>query len=342
MRGDLLERLRALGASDTDIARAEAEGWLPLLALDRTLTPGVGEYDLHAISQAAGVDEDLLQRLWRALGFPDVPASVLLFTAFDVEAARRAIAREELDGLDTSTLIRQIQVVSAAMARVASVETEAISDLLARLRAEGMADDDIAFALLDTARWDDLAFLVDYEHRVQLRAALWRRLALDASPESAIGVGFADLAGYTKATAHLAPDEIGALVARWEELAYDIVTEHGARVVKTIGDEVMFVGLPANAVAAALALRDHAAAETGLPVRVAVAAGPVVQRNGDFYGPVVNLASRLSELAGSGEVLAPGSMRHEVGDADFRWEPRGVRRLRSIGDVEVFVVDRAR
>jgi adenylate cyclase len=341
MRAELRELLRNQGASDEDIDRAEQDGWVPLLALDRVLVPGAPRYDLASFARASGLDEHLLHRLWRALGFPDVPETAVVFTDGDLHAARRLLERAEVDHLDQSTLIRQVQVVSAAMARVASVEADAITDQLNRLRAAGLSDDEVATALLDAVRWQDLAELVDYEHRVQLRAAIWRRLALEASPDTAVGVGFADLAGYTKATAHLDSDEISELIARWEERAYDIVTEHGGRVVKTIGDEVMFVGLARAAVDAALALCDAGATEAGLlPVRAAVAAGPVVQRNGDFYGPVVNLASRLSEIARSGEVLAPGDLRNQLDDDDLRWEPRGARRLRSIGETEVFRIGR--
>ncbi|MEI4908316.1 adenylate/guanylate cyclase domain-containing protein, partial [Klebsiella pneumoniae] len=82
------------------------------------------------------------------------------------------------------------------------------------------------------------------------------------------------------------------------------------RVVKTIGDEVMFIGLPNQVVDAALALRDAAAQSPDLlPVRAGVAAGPVVAHNGDFYGPVVNLASRLTDLAPRGLVLASDELR---------------------------------
>src|SRR6476619_7256610 len=81
--------LRDAGAPDEDIARAESEGWLPLLALDRILTPGRPQYDLEEFARASGFDEPLLQRLWRALGFPDVPPDARVFTDRDLEAARR-------------------------------------------------------------------------------------------------------------------------------------------------------------------------------------------------------------------------------------------------------------
>ncbi len=282
----------------------------------------------------------LLRRLWRALGFPDVPPDAAVFTDREVRAAQRLMGRALADKLETGELVRQVQAVSAAMARIASVEADAIGDVMQRLLDEGHPTDEVAELFADALRFDDLAELIDYEHRLQLRAAIWRRSTLAALPDTPIGVGFADLAGYTKVTEHLGPDEIGALIAHWEERAYDTVTRNGAHVVKTIGDEVMFVGLPRAVVDAAIALRDVVADDPVLlPVRVGVAAGPVLQRHGDVYGPVVNLASRLTEIAPPGAVVASGELRAELSDAAIRFVSMGTRPLRSIGSIEVFALD---
>jgi adenylate cyclase len=263
-----------------------------------------------------------------------------VFTERDLRAATQLLGRAELDSLQVDRLIQQVQTVSGSMARIAAVEADAVADVIQRMRESGMPPDEVALALVDSVRWDDLAELIDYEHRVQLRAAIWRRLTLDAAPDTAIGVGFADLAGYTNTTRHLEPHEIAALVTRWEDVAFDVVTAHGARVVKTIGDEVMFVGLPDEVVAAALALCKAAATDPALlSVRGAVAAGPVVSYNGDFYGPVVNLASRLTDLAKADEILAAGELRPLLADdTRYQWVSHGVHRLRGIGAVETFAL----
>src|SRR5262245_42695507 len=334
--------LRDAGASNEDLARAEAGGGLPLLVLARILTPRRPQYDPVSFAQISGLDEPLLQRLWRALGFPDVPPDARVFTERDLRAARRLVERAGTDALDLHELVQQIQVVSAAMARVASIEADAIVRVIERLRDQGMASEAIAKQLAGSFHWDDLAGLIDYEHRLQLRSAIWVRGALQASPDLAIGVGFADLAGFTRTTEQLGADEISALVARWEDVAYDTVVGQGGRVVKTIGDEVMFVGLPTAVADVALALRDLAAGDPRLlPVRAGVAAGPVGVRGGDVCGPVVNLASRLTDLASSGMVLAPAALRDELAGERFAWEPQGVRRIRGIGDIETFALERA-
>jgi adenylate cyclase len=344
MRAELRQRLIELGASAGDIERAELQGWLPLLAFERMLLPGVRTFDLAALSNAAGIDEDLARRLWRAVGFPDVPTDVAVFTDRDVEAARlafrQASAREREDG----TLLQQIRVISGALARVASVEASGFTESVDEMRTAGMADDDIALALLDDARLVDVGVLIDYVHRLQLRAAVWRRSVL-AAGDVVVAVGFADLAGYTELSSTLDAAAISNLVGRWEAVAYDTVAANGARIVKTIGDEVMYVGLTHEAVAASLALRDAADAE-GLPrLRIGLAAGAVISRDGDYFGPVVNLASRLTDVADPGEVLVAAELRDELerGPAvEIRAVPRGTRMVRSIGAVEVFALERSR
>jgi len=79
-------------------------------------------------------------------------------------------------------------------------------------------------------------------------------------------------------------------------------------------------------------------------LRIGLAAGPVLSRDGDYYGPVVNLASRLTEAAAPGEVLVPAALReesHPAADSGVRFVDRGIRQLRSIGPVEVFAVERS-
>ena len=345
MREDLRLRLLELGASDDEIERAVAQGWLPLLALDCVLMPGRRTYDLAGLAAAAGLDEELARRLWRAVGFPDVPSGVAAFTDRDVDAARLALAQAPERDIEEGTLLQQVRVISGSLARVASVEAEGIAELLTEMHASHASEDEIALAVLSDTRLADVGVLIDYLHRLQLRAAVWRQMVLAAAPDIAIAVGFADLSGYTKLSAALDASELSALVGRWEAVAYDTIAANGARVVKTIGDEVMYVGLTNETVAASLGLRDAATA-AGLPaLRIGVASGPVISRDGDYFGPVVNLASRLTEIAAPGEVLVPAALRDELrpdSGCDVDFVARGTQQLRSIGSVEVFALERSR
>jgi adenylate cyclase len=337
VRSDLRSFLLDAGASEADIARAEAEGWLPLLALDRLAAPGRATYDVAAVAALAGGDEERLRRLWRAVGFPDVPDGVAAFTDADVEAARQVLQGAVAQRSDFSTVLRHVRVISSAMTRVAATLAEYYGDEVIELRDRGVADDDAAWTLVDDFDGVELVSLLVYAARLQLRAALWRRLARDAVPDLAVAIGFADVSGYTELSAELDADRLADFVDRWEELAYDTVAEHGGRVVKTIGDEVMFAGLSLPVARIAIALRDAARARGLPPMRSGIAAGMVVARDGDFYGPVVNLASRLTEIAPAGTIYASEALHEELaGERSLMWSELGTRELRSIGPVAVF------
>lgn len=343
MREELYVRLVDLGASQQDIERADEQGWLPLLALECMLIPERRKYDLGMLAAEAGIDEDLARRLWRAVGFPDVPAGAVLFTDRDLAAARLAFAQARDTDVEQGVLLQQIRVISGSLARVASVEAEGFSEMLLSLHAAEVPDDEIALAVLADTRLSDVGVLIDYLHRVQLRAAVWRRMVLVAEPDISVAVGFADLSGYTTLSAAMDATSLSALVGRWEAVAYDTIAANGAQVVKTIGDEVMFVGLIHETIAAALGLRDVADSEGLPPLRIGIAAGEVLARDGDYFGPVVNLASRLTGVAGPGDVLVPAALWEELRGAGLgvRSVSRGWQHLRSIGEVEVFALDRS-
>jgi adenylate cyclase len=337
MRPDLRRFLLDAGASDEDIDRAVVEGWLPLLALDRLATPGHATHDVAEVAALADSDEDELRRVWRAVGFPDVPEGLAAFTDTDVEAARLLLQGAFARRSDFATVLRQVRVISASMARVAAVLAEHYGDEVHELRANGVDEETVAQAMIDDFDGDELAALLTYAARLQLRAAVWRRLSRDAAPDLAVAIGFADLAGYTQLSAELDPDHLAEFVGRWEALVYDTVAQYGGRVVKTIGDEVMFAGVSSQVAHIATALRDTAGDQDLPAIRAGIAAGMVVARDGDFYGPVVNLASRLAEIAPAGMIYASDALHTElVGDASFAWSEPGVRDLRSIGPVTVF------
>ncbi len=119
-------------------------------------------------------------------------------------------------------------------------------------------------------------------------------------------VGFVDLVGSTELGERLGFRELGDVLTTFELLASDTVTGAGGRVVKLLGDEVLFtVPDVRSGVGIALDLASSFAAHpTVPPARLGLAYGRVMLREGDVFGPVVNLASRVVDEAGPGEVLA--------------------------------------
>jgi adenylate cyclase len=120
-----------------------------------------------------------------------------------------------------------------------------------------------------------------------------------------MAIGFADMVGFTLLSQHVTDEELAAVVRRFEEISHDIVTSARGRVVKMIGDEVMFVvDSAADAARIGLDLADAYSDDDLLSdVRVGLAFGPVLLREGDYFGPTVNLAHRIVNIGNPGSVI---------------------------------------
>ena len=143
-------------------------------------------------------------------------------------------------------------------------------------------------------------------HLLAVTRASWALDEQRAAVTRDLVIGFADLVGYTQAAQQLSPTELAGAISRFETCSGETITRHGGRVVKLIGDEVMFVIEDRDRAAdLAVDLLGEVARDPALPqVRIGLAAGPVVSHLGDYYGDVVNLAARLVSAAAPGTVLA--------------------------------------
>lgn len=341
LRGFLQRR----GASAEEIARAEREHWLALLTADRLLVPGRPRYDQAAVAEKTGVDRALADRIWRALGFPDPPEGAAVFTDRDAETLDVFMHTARMTiGADPDEFVEQARAVAAGLARLAEFFSDQLAAAIQGGWASGVDDEDVAVGVMDGTNWSTLARLLDYTLRLQTRAALWRKLAnQDVGDETGwpLTIGFVDLVGYTAMSQELDPDELARLVARFEALAYDTVAALGGRVVKMIGDEVMFAADTCDVGASiALALTGAVDSDELLPVaRAGLAAGSVVAREGDYFGPTVNLASRLVEIAKPASVLVSSEVHDAlVASDEFTWRRLRPRRLRDIGRVDVWAL----
>lgn len=168
------------------------------------------------------------------------------------------------------------------------------------------------------------------------------RLASTSEAASTIGiaVGFIDIVGYTRYAATISADELAAFITNFERKATDAVRSRGGRLVKLIGDEIMYVsGSAADAVEIASAVIAEFVGTDALP-RGGVAFGEVIGLGGDYYGPVVNLASRMVDQAVPGELLVDRAVVDACGEA-VAVEPAGRRQLKGFDDpVELFSVVR--
>jgi adenylate cyclase len=193
---------------------------------------------------------------------------------------------------------------------------------------------------------DELERLLLFVWRRQLAAMSSRALA-DVEGDAELGictVGFADLVSYTRLAQRLGERELARLVSDFESRSSDVVVAGGGRVVKTVGDEILFTApTPAGAAEIALSLAETMNAAPDLPdVRVGLATGAVVSRLGDIFGATVNTASRLTAMAQPGTVLVDGTTAAGVtGEAGFQLDDSAVRAVRGMGLIRVGVLRRS-
>ena len=253
------------------------------------------------VARAVGISLLSARKLWRALGFPGVGDEVLAFTDADRDALERTVQLVRDGVLDEDTTIAMARALGQSTDRLVSWQMEALMEHLARRAAAG---DPVHPVEVVDRLVDDFEQLLVYSWRRQMAAAVNR---LSDSPESGaeLTVGFADLVSYTRLSQRLEQRELSVLVQRFEGLAADVVTTGGGRVVKTVGDEVLFTAEdPVAAAVIALSISERMAVDDVVPdVRIGISHGPVLRSLGDVYGPTVNLASRLTALAQPGTVI---------------------------------------
>jgi adenylate cyclase len=303
---DIGAALIALGVTDAEVEQATADGTLLALLVERFLL-GTNRYDPAEAAAKAGVSIEAAARLWRALGFPQVADGRRQFTDNDVDVFRTVVG----EGSTLSdAFYHEARLLSEALARVAEVLVDEMWDAYIGDGTADAAISDVVEAGIDIPRIERILLHI---LRRQLVASVYRRATLHRPPGQAAGpfvaVGFADLVGFTALSQRVGVTELARLVMRFEEATYDLVADAGGRVIKTIGDEAMFT-FPAPLAAARLAIRLATTLPAELPsVRISIAWGPVLIREGDCFGPTVSLASRIVGAASPGQVLVSEATR---------------------------------
>lgn len=304
---------------------------LAALVFDALLIPDTDRYTLDEVAAAAGVDRGTTQRLWRALGFPDPPPQDRIAGDMDVEALIEVTRMlEGPAALDNS--VRQTRIYSAAVARIAELW---VDDLRSNLDAGAQVDEVLQVALpqFDVER---ASVLLSYTHNRLLAAGLRRELSSRSMGETARerAVAFADLVGFTTISERLGPLGLSKLVETFEALAYDTVAMHGGRVVKTIGDEVLYTAdEPDVVVAISEVLLEQSPLLDLPPLRIGAEFAGALWYEGDLYGPAVNRAARLVAEAAPGRIVATEAFAGAT--TDRRWVGLGPFALKGVGTLEV-------
>jgi adenylate cyclase len=337
-RAELVEWLLGQGITAEEILASP----VPMLVGSRRLIGDDGDFvSTREISEATGLEVELLQRIQRAIGLVrvDDPDAAVHLRA-DVAAA--AHAKEFLDlGIQPDQVVQVVRVLAEGLSHAAEVMRYTALSTVLQPGATELQTAQASYALVSRIApllgpmIEDM-LLMQLRHMMETEAVNASERAAGAPLPGArhITAAFADLVGFTRLGEEVPPEELSQLATRLADLARDVATPP-VRFIKTIGDAAMFVCTdPAPLLDAVLKLVDITDSDNDFPrLRAGIASGSAVSRAGDWFGSPVNTASRVTAAARPGTVLAAESVRDELGDdAGFSWSFAGARRLKGIKD----------
>jgi len=341
----LLEWIVQQGVSLEQMVHGLRGGALTGLAADLALRPGE-RLRLEEFAAQLGMPAEDIQRIRLAAGFPPTDPDAPVFTPDDAAILRAFQLGADLFG--QPFVLPFARVVGSALARIAEATIALYLVNVERPLVEASADElSLARANLDAMRsFESIPPVLEALFRAHLENAIRRSRRARARAGSDLAqmtVGFVDLIGFTPLSRQLTSQELGALVDRFETQAIDITTARDGRLVKIIGDEVMFVAVDAAAACdIALTLVDRFRGDASVTPRGGLATGTLLMRGGDYYGPIVNLASRIADLAVPSEILVTTAVVAEAGGHGLRFEPAGKRMLKGFDEpVTLYAAGRA-
>ena len=309
-------------------------------------------YTAAELAAETGVDLDQARRLWRALGFPE-HGGATAFTRSDAQALSRLLGLVESGLIDFDLAVHLTRAVGQTMARLSDWEVSALLTRVLELAREEAGGDPqdagdrlgIGLRMIDEFSKPFESLLL-YVWRRHLAAAVARTEALGAREEdlhtTRLTVGFADIVQFTALSNELSEERIGDLVELFEARCSDVVAAQRGRVIKSIGDSVLFVHAdPIAAYEIAEGIITVIGRDSRMPdVRVGLASGLVVLRLGDVFGPPVNMAARLTAVARRNRVIIDAETASLLPEDQFETRRLPGRPVRGFGIVEPVAVRR--
>jgi adenylate cyclase len=309
----IVARLRERGHSVSTIREASQSGKLAFGYIDELLPSSEARYTLKQAARELDVEEALIERLVAAMGLNALSSEEI--SEVDLQVLRYG-AEVLAAGLPLPALLQIVRVYGQAMAQVADAEVRLFHLYLHEpLMREGVPGVEVAQAMEGMTR-EMLPFAVpfiNYLHGRMLGYFVEQdvigHIESDLDDEETaeegrmrVAIAFADLAGYTKLTEEQGEAEAVGAVERFVERVEQTLPID-ARVIKTLGDEVMVVGADAGALTGwAVGLGAELPAGSP-PPRIGIHSGAALYRDGDYYGREVNRAARVVARAAGGEVL---------------------------------------
>jgi adenylate cyclase len=339
----IVHRLRERGHSLQEIRRASQDGRLAYGFLEELFPSAVKSHTLEQLSKETGLEEALIERIWQSIGFPRSELDSL--TEEDLQAVRYIAAVID-SGFPLVAFLQLVRVYGQAMSRIADAEVRLFHLYVHEpLMRDGVPGLEMAEEMENLAR--DLLPLaspiMDYTHQRFLQHYVEQDMVghmeveLDEKADLGrvrVAIAFADLAGYTRFTEEVGEEEAVSLVERFIDAVADTLPDD-ARVVKTIGDEVMIVNQDVQA------LTDWAVGFQRLyrdrpTPRIGIHYGVVLYRDGDYFGREVNLAARVVARARGGEVIVTDSVMDAIKTSDWlQFEEIGEVKLKGFDEPRV-------
>ena len=328
----------------------------PEIAAARRAMEKMGEvprYTAEQLAEKTGVSREKIEDYWLSLGIPINIVQGPLFTDTDVESLKGIDRFVESEQLTNTTIASLVRAVGYSADLMATWQFEALVENA--MIQFSMKEDEARKYVVD--RFPHIANDLDMLARNAYRVAATRVMQRNSdaipdqpNPEQAadglsapLTVGFADIVGFTWRTAQMEPSQFIKYIHEYETKTRYIVTRNGGRVVKMVGDAVLFLTESLESgIDIALQLADaEANAKAETPMRVGMAWGRVLQRFGDVFGTRVNLAARLAEIAEPNTVLVDKNTaaflaRNELYQLDVMPETR----IQGLGEMEPVKVSR--
>jgi len=308
----VVARLRARGHTLEQIKEATDSGRLAVGPIENLLRRSDGSYTLRQAARSSGLQVAMIERIVTALGLVSLLADPM--SEEDVEILRYVATMFEI-GLPPEAFLQLARVYAQAVGQIADAEVRLVHLYVHEpmMRAgipsveigeemEGMVSELIPFVvpLLGYVHDRLLSHFIEQDLIGHMEAEL------GAEPGQAgrlrVAIAFADLAGYARLTVERGDEEALRTVERFVEAVAKTLPAD-ARVIKTLGDEVMVIGSdPAALTGWAVQLQSGTVPGDPAP-RIGIHYGEVLYRDGDYYGREVNQAARVVARAAGGEVL---------------------------------------
>ncbi|MGH3434627.1 MAG: adenylate/guanylate cyclase domain-containing protein [Thermocrispum sp.] len=282
--------------------------------IDEVLLGSARRYTRLQVAEKSGVPPETTQRRWRSLGFAAADDDDVLFTDSDVEAA--ALSEKLLStgvvpaGMDVAVS----RALGHHLSRLAEWQIELVRELLDQ-RPELATDEQQLLAFVQAVA-PTIERLQNFVWRRHLAAYAVRAFGSGEDDSGQRAVGFVDMVGYTRLTRQVDEEQLTVVLERFEAAAAAAIADRQGRIVKMIGDEVLFVAdSPRDAVQIAVDVNRRAEADGEIPeLRTGLAFGPVLSRLGDVYGKVVNVAARLTSTARPGTIVLDEGLAEALGE----------------------------